>query len=158
MSDGLFTGIVQIGIVVADAEAAARKYRELLGIASWSINQVDTERGVGTGFRVLGKDSPTKAKIAWATVNGVEIELIEPRDDTSVYAEFLRSRGPGVHHIMLGTEDFEGASAHLEDGGLALIAEGELQQSRFQLFDGSAELGVVVEIAEGEVLQADYSL
>ncbi len=158
MSDGLFTGVVQIGIVVADAEDAARKYQQLLGIKSWNVNQVDTESGIGRDFRLLGKDTPTKAKIAWADVNGVEIELIEPQDETSVYAEFLRSRGPGVHHIMFGTEDFDGASAHLERSGLAPVAEGELQQSRFQLFDGSAELGLVIEIAEGEVLQADRLL
>ncbi len=158
MSGDLFTGVVQIGIVVEDAERVAESYRELLGIESWSVNHVDTARGIGRDFRVLGKETPTKAKIVWADFNGVEIELIEPQDDTSVYAEFLRARGPGVHHVLLGTPDFDRASSRLGDGGLPRLAEGELQESRFQLFDASTELGLVVEIAEGDGLQADHPL
>ena len=36
---------------------------------------------------------------------GYEIELIMPLTDDGVYAEWLRDKGPGIHHIKFETND-----------------------------------------------------
>lgn len=158
MTEALFSGVLQIGIVVSDAEATAERYRHLLGIEGWNINHVDTARGLGANFVLRGRPQPTKAKIAWAMIGNVEIELIEPQDETSTYAEFLRSRGPGVHHIMFDTADYDQCVERFTDGGVTVLGEGELQQSRFHLFDATQELGLICEIASGEALVPDSTL
>ena len=147
--------VLQIGIVVRDAEATAERYRELLGIDEWNFNEVDTERGLGKGFRTADGPVDVKALIAWTDLGSVELELIEPRDRDSVYARFLRERGPGVHHVMFSTPDFDGCSQALQEAGLALAAAGEYQETRFQLLDGREELGLILEIASGGPLVPD---
>jgi catechol 2,3-dioxygenase-like lactoylglutathione lyase family enzyme len=149
--------VVQVGIVVADAAQTANRYRTLLGIDGWQVNHVDTAAGVGTVDRA-GKPVDVKAKIVWTDLGGVELELIEPQDDSSEYAEFLATRGPGVHHIMLGVADYRQSREHLATNGVQLLLEGQLQNTRFCLFDGSEELGMILELADGDELVADGEL
>jgi len=149
--------VLQIGIVVRDAEETAGRYRDLLGIDDWKFNEVDTEKGLGRQFRVEGRPVEVRAMIAWTTLGSVELELIEPRDSHSLYARFLRERGPGIHHVMLSTPDFDGCSETLQQAGLSAAAAGEFQNTRFQLFDAQEELGMILEIASGGPLIPDRS-
>ena len=152
-----FPGIVQIGIVVRDLDRAVSRYESLLGWNSWNFNVVDTRNGKGCRFTFGGAPIEARARIAWMEVGGIEIELIEPQDEDSVYAEFLRDRGPGLHHVMLATEDFRASLAGFEQEGFAVLASGELQQTRFALLDTVADLGMLVELAEGGPLEPDVA-
>ena len=158
MTEPLFSAVLQIGIVVADAEATAERYRQLLGVEGWNINHVDTERGLGANFVLRGMPQPTKAKIAWSMIGDVEIELIEPQDETSTYAEFLRARGPGVHHIMFDTADYDQCVERFTKEGMSVLGQGDLQQTRFHLFEATQDLGLICEIAAGEALVPDSTL
>jgi methylmalonyl-CoA/ethylmalonyl-CoA epimerase len=155
MSQPLFDNVVQIGIVVADADTAVRAYGDLLGLRDWNINYVDTENGRGSNFHTQGKPIAASAKIAWAQIGNVELELIEPRDDDSVYARFLRERGPGVHHVMFATPDYDECVDRMAARGIASLGSGELQQTRFRMFDTAQSLGVICEISAGESLVPD---
>jgi catechol 2,3-dioxygenase-like lactoylglutathione lyase family enzyme len=158
MSLPLFNDIVQIGIVVRDADTCIAKYRELLNLQDWHINYVDTATGKGSNFRNGQKPVPAKAKIAWIRIGNVELEVIEPRDKDSVYARFLREKGPGIHHVMFATPDYDKCSAVMAENNVGVIGSGELQQTRFQMFDTKEELGLICEIADGEPLIPDESL
>ncbi len=150
--------VVQIGIVVPDARKAAAQYARLLGLCDWQINHVDTANGIGRNFRSHDREVTVKALIAWANIGDVEIELIEPQDDSSPYAEFLHRSGPGVHHIMLAMDDFESDSRSLQDGGVPVLLSGELQATRFRLFDSRDTLGTIVEVAAGGSLVPDDAI
>lgn len=158
MSQPLFDNIVQIGIVVADADATVEKYRELLGLGDWNINHVDTENSQGGNFHTQGKPIAAKARIAWTQIGNVELELIEPRDEDSVYAVFLREKGPGIHHVMFATPDYDECVARMAAQGIGSLGGGELQHTRFQMFDTAQSLGVICEIAAGEPLIPDETL
>ena len=155
MSNRLFNEVVQIGIVVNDAASTVRRYRELLGLNDWRFNEVDTTNGKGANFRNGEQPIEARALIAWMPLGNVELELIEPRDETSVYAEFLRDKGPGIHHVMFVTPDYDHCVKHMASRGVATLGSGELQNTRFQLFDTQAELGMICEIAAGEPLIPD---
>jgi 4-hydroxyphenylpyruvate dioxygenase-like putative hemolysin len=150
--------IVQIGLVVRDAAATALQYRKMLGVQDWYLNEVDTQRGKGRRFHHRGRAIKAKALIAWARVGSVELELIEPRDEDSAYAVFLRDKGPGIHHVMFGCADFEASSRRLAEQGVVELAGGELQQTRFKLFDARESLGLICEIAAGGELLPDSKL
>jgi catechol 2,3-dioxygenase-like lactoylglutathione lyase family enzyme len=157
MTDTLFKQVLQIGIVVRDAEATARRYQELLGLDDWHFNEVDTARGKGADFRRGRRPIAGRALIAWMPMGEVELELIEPRDEDSVYAEFLRDRGPGVHHVMFATPDYDQCIEQLTARGVDRLSAGALQDTRFTLFDTQAELGLICEIADGGPLLPDRS-
>jgi catechol 2,3-dioxygenase-like lactoylglutathione lyase family enzyme len=150
----LVTGVAQIGIVVADVAEAVDRYRHLLGIDEWYVTHVDSEDGDGP-FSMRDGETDLKVKIASAHLGGVELELIEPQDDTSIYAEFLRTRGPGVHHVMFDAPDDAQLIARLSDVNFDVLIEGELQESRFHVFDTEHDLGLAIEIATGDAPQPD---
>ena len=152
------SAIVQVGIVVKNADEAIVNYENLLGISGWNINYVDTENGIGRNFRHGNKDVSVKARIAWARIGSIEIELIEPRDKTSVYAEYLRNNGPGVHHLMFGIDDYRKGVECMRANGVGSIVSGELQATKFQLFDTRSLLGTITEFAEGDELNPDEIL
>ena len=158
MSRPLFDDIVQIGVVVGDVDACVAKYRELLNLQDWHINYVDTAIGKGNNFRNEKKPVLAKAKIAWIKIGNVELEVIEPRDKDSVFAQFLRERGSGIHHVMFATPDYDKCSATMAENNVGVIGSGELQQTRFKMFDTKNDLGLICEIADGEALTPDESL
>lgn len=149
------SAILQIGIVVPSVDAAMRNYATLLGITDWNINYVDTDHGKGRNFRVAGKEVAVKAKIAWAKIGDIELELIEPQDDSSIYAQFLRRNGPGVHHLMFDTDDYQLTAARMRRNEVKSVVSGELQSTEFHLFDTRQLLGTCCEIAMGNPLIPD---
>jgi catechol 2,3-dioxygenase-like lactoylglutathione lyase family enzyme len=158
MSQPLFNDIVQIGIVVKNVDTTVAQYRELLGIQDWHINFVDTATGKGSNFRKGDKPIIARAKIAWINIGNVELEIIEPRDEESVYAQFLRDKGPGIHHLMFATSDYDKCSTTMAENNVRVLGSGELQQTRFQMFDTEKDLGLICEIADGGALTPDESL
>ena len=152
MSQPLFNDVIQIGVVVDDVDASVAKYRELLGLQDWHINYVDTAIGKGNNFRKGHTPIVARAKIAWINIGNVELEIIEPQDEESVYAHFLRDKGPGIHHVMFATSDYDKCSAKMARNNVGVIGSGELQQTRFQMFDTEKDLGLICEIAEGKSL------
>ena len=155
MSEAKINGVVQIGILVRNVDEAVEQYAKFLGIDNWNINFVDTEKGKGRNFRTGETVVSVQAKIAWATIGGIEIELIEPQDTTSIYAQHLESHGPGVHHLMFGTNDYDGTVNDLVGCGVESILSGELQETRFRLFDTRETLGLISEFADGDALVPD---
>jgi len=154
----LFSNIIQIGIVVSDVNRAIEGYRDLLHIKKWNINHVDTAIGKGGNFFKNGKRIQAKAKIAWVNFGNLELELIEPQDQHSLYSDFLREHGPGIHHVMLGTSDYGTCLDHMHSQNIATIGGGELQGTRFQMFDTQELLGIICEIADGDPLVPDLTL
>ena len=157
-SEALFSSVVQIGIVVSDVNKAIEGYRDLLHIERWNINHVDTAIGKGGNFHKNGKSIQAKAKIAWVNFGNLELELIEPQDQHSLYSDFLREHGPGIHHVMFGASDYEKCLEHMDKQNVAAIGGGELQGTRFQMFDTQELLGLICEIADGDPLVPDQSL
>ena len=151
----LFNGVIQIGIVVSDVDKALKGYRQLLHVTEWNINHVDTRNGKGANFQNNGEAIQAKAKIAWAMLGNVELELIEPQDQHSLYAEFLREHGPGIHHVMLGTSDYASCLDSMHKQNIAVVGGGELQTTKFQMFDTRELLGFICEIADGGPLVPD---
>ena len=114
--------------------------------------------GIGRNFYKNGKPIQVKAKIAWVNFGNVELELIEPQDQHSLYSDFLKEHGPGIHHVMLGTSDYITGLDHMDSQNIAAIGGGELQGTRFQMFDTQELLGFICEIADGDPLAPDQSL
>lgn len=157
MPQAIFDNIIQIGMVVSNVDEAVSNYREFLDVR-WNINYVDTVNGKGSHFHKHGVPIEARAKIAWTNIGEVELELIEPQDEHSVYAEFLRDKGPGIHHVMFGTPDFDRCVEKLASKKYEAIGGGKFQHTRFQMFDTQKALGVICEIADGDSLIPDESI
>jgi len=95
-----------VGIVVADVEAAARKY-EALGFRNGERFEVPAQGIVA----IVYKAGPGY------------IELIQPTDPEGPIGRFMAKRGEGAHHVAYAVDDIESALARLKAAGVRLIDE-----------------------------------
>ena len=91
-----------VGIVVRDIEAAIVKYESLLGIKCTRRDDY----------------GPGRVAIAWLPLGDTSIELLQPLVEDDMNAEFLRSRGEGVHHLAIEVADVHGGLQEIRDKGV----------------------------------------
>jgi len=165
--------IVQVGIVVRDAEKTAHRYEELLGIGPWKFMEAkwprprkrspegkSTDTGNTSYGGLLGDDPgilhdvpmikiEAKIKLAVTEWEGLELEVIEPQSGPGSHWEFLKVHGPGIHHFSFGViADHDDCVAALRREGCgiemsALMGKG----SRFTYMNTSRDLGTLLEFA-----------
>lgn len=127
-------GIDHVGIAVASI-AEARRFYESLGLEVETIEEVPQE-----GVRV-----------AVIPCGASRIELLEPLHEESPVAKFLDKRGPGIHHVCLGTDDVDGDSAALGEAGVRLLREAPTpgaEGCRVQFVHPKSSGGVLYELSE----------
>ena len=148
MAEPLFTEILQVALVVRDLDAALRTYVEEYGLGPWSIYEFNPHNVQ----EMVKDDRPAEyaMRIAITTVGDVQWELIEPLDDRSIYAEFLATKGPGLHHLGVGVRDYGEALATLRGKGHSVLQGGLYNGVRFAYLSTDRDLGVITEIFDGE--------
>ncbi len=112
----------QVGIVCKDAEKTAEAYWKILGIGPWEIYTF--EEPLVYDHLYYGKPAWSRTKVARAQVGKVELDLFEPVDGKSVYGDFLKERGEGMHHIGSFVDSVDEAAAELEKEGFHSIESG----------------------------------
>lgn len=150
---------MQIGIVVPDLDAAIRRYEQDYGIGPWQMHQfrrgeVKTWREAGEGG---ARDVPggAKTRFAAAMVGKVQWELIQPLDDASIFAQFLARTGGigGVHHIAVGTTNYDELLAAESRRGNPLAMEcelgGQYEGIKVAYLGTDRTLGVLLEVFNG---------
>ncbi len=124
-----------LGIAVRSIEEA-RGFWEALGLEVGEIEEVPHE-GV---------------RIAMLRCGETRLELLEPTSSESPIAKFLEQRGPGIHHLCLGSDDIEADDARLRARGARLLRERPTAGAggaRVQFVHPKSAGGVLVELAQG---------
>jgi methylmalonyl-CoA/ethylmalonyl-CoA epimerase len=94
----------------------------------------------------------SRVRVAFLTVGGTHVELLEPLDPGSPIAKFLESRGPGVHHLAFAVPSVERALAEVRERGGRVVDEHPRPGARGRrvgFAHPSAFGGVLVEFVEG---------
>jgi hypothetical protein len=95
--------ILRIFIVVRDVEASLHTYEDQYGIGPWEFQDL-SDAAVPKKW-VRGEPCAYQVKIATCDTLNVGLALVQPLDDKSVFAEFLREKGPGVFHLLIESSD-----------------------------------------------------
>jgi len=148
----LFEGVYQIGLVVNDCMASIKRYNDDYGIGPWSIYEMNPDTIQNMVIR--DKPEPYAMRAAITFIGSVMIELIEPLDDKSIYSEFLKQHGEGIHHILFDVEDHDKTVQIFKDRGIGILQAGSNKGLKFTYFDTTKELGLISEI-RGGVLSGD---
>ena len=96
-----------IAIAVNNLDDAVKEYQTALGVKEVEFETVETE-----GVRV-----------AILHLNNSRIELMEATKETSPIKKFLETRGEGLHHIALETEEIEGQVDRMKATGVRFLGE-----------------------------------
>ena len=102
-------GINQVAMVVEDLDKTVENYYKVFGIGPWHFYTY--ERPLVKHMTYHGKDVDYSMRVALSYVGPMRVELIEMKRGDTVYADFVRDHGYGVHHFGL---DGDGHYAYLD--------------------------------------------
>lgn len=141
----MIKGLHHVGVVYKDITEIREKIQDLYGMPEIAIYEAITE--VNTYIKELVV--PLKIKIGFARMGSTMIELFEPLDDNSTYAEFLNTNSEGgVHHIGILVENIEEELKKWDSRGIKRIMSGALPTNSFVYYDTREMFGYVTELLD----------
>jgi Glyoxalase/Bleomycin resistance protein/Dioxygenase superfamily len=143
----IFSGTLQVSVVVPDLEAAMKTYVDEYGIGPWDVYEFNP--GNVQGMHERGEPVERTWRLALAQVGEMQWELVQPLDDDSVYARFLADHGAGVHHVGVAVADYQGTIDELGARGHEVLLGGTYNGVTFAYLSTDRDLGVVTEIFDG---------
>lgn len=148
----VFTNVLQVAVVVRNLDEAVRRYAEEYGIGPWKIyNNLKQHKNM----MIRDKPASYSMRIALCDIGTVNWELVEPLDEETIYAEFLRKHGEGVQHVAFATDHVPTAIEHgrrRSPAGIGVLQAGTFERNRpgvrYTYLDTEKDLGVVAELFE----------
>jgi len=144
--------ITQVAVVVKDLRATMQKYHEVMGWGPWSVYEHKppalhhTEvRGKPVYYTMLGAE---------VHCDPIDFEILQPLEGPSIYKEFLKEKGEGLHHVAVvnSAENVHKALADFKDQGIEVLMSGKLEDIEFYYLDSEPVLKMVVETVSGHAI------
>ena len=139
-----FKRVQEIHVVVRDLDDAVRRYYEEFGIGPWRIYRSD--EATVSDATLYGRPANLRIRAAIAELGDLALELIEPADDDSVFAEFLKEHGEGLCNLTLEVDDYDAAVQKLTGRGAQVMQSANWAGTRFAYLDTRGLLGFITEI------------
>jgi len=143
-----FKDFVQIGVVVADLDKSTRNLAEIFGIGPFRIIDWPPAGREDLQRFYYGEPGDFSARMAFTELGPVELELIQPLEGKSIWADFLREHGEGIHHIRFNVKEIEPVQEYLAGHGVepAQHGSGIRPGTLWMNFSTEKLVGFVVEI------------
>ncbi len=74
----------------------------------------------------------------------VELELIEPGEEESLWREFLDTRGEGINHLGFFVDDIDKESTELEKKGFRVLYSSRFQNGGGATYFDTAKIGGIL--------------
>ncbi len=143
-------GVAQVAIIVPDLERAVEHYWRIFAIGPWQFYTYGKPLVKRMSYH--GEESAYRMRIALSYLGPLRIELIQPLEGDTVYADFVREHGYGVHHFGLLVDDMVGALEEAEAAGLVMTQDGSgfgLEgDGHYAYLDTEDQIGVTLELIE----------
>ena len=137
--------VFHVGWVVRDCAAAQEELSARLGAGPFLSAG---EEARFSAALVHGRPAPFALRIAFGALGGVLLELLEPLDGRSPHAEFLASRGEGLHHLAFLVRDFDEQLAAAGDWDRLIDGTGPGNPVRWVYLAAPGARGTVIELLE----------
>jgi methylmalonyl-CoA/ethylmalonyl-CoA epimerase len=134
--------VSQIGVVVEDLDRAVAFYQSTFGLGPFRIQEAEAPN-----VWDRGEEKRIKARLGFAMLGQVELELIHILEGDSVHLEFLREHGEGLHHLGFKVTDFQAKLEQAKAMGFEVLQMGPF--GRFYAYLDTRRCGgVIVELIE----------
>jgi hypothetical protein len=133
----LFSDIHQIGVVVKNLKKTIKSFTSKYGICPWNVWVFNSD--MVENMEVRGKKINYSMLVATCKSGNIDWEIIEPLDDISIYAEFLREHGEGLQHVNYVARDYEKVIKYLKDNDVNIIQYGNLVGKHIYAYFDSAQ-------------------
>jgi methylmalonyl-CoA/ethylmalonyl-CoA epimerase len=146
----LQNGVAQVAILVKDLDATVQSYWNQFGIGPWHFYTY--AKPLVREMSYHGQPADYSMRIALSQIGPLRIELIEAQEGASIYTDFVREHGYGVHHFGLLVEDMPEALAQVRSAGIAMIQDGSGfgldGDGHYAYLDTEKSLGVTLELIQ----------
>lgn len=140
--------VLQVALLVKDVQETAKKYAVLFGVETPPIVLSGTYEEARTEYNK--KPTEARCKMAFFNLDNIQLELIEPDNNTSNWTDTLNSRGEGFHHIAFGIKGMKEQLDRFEQNGIGLIQKGEYQGGRYAFLDSTEQYKIMFELLEND--------
>jgi methylmalonyl-CoA/ethylmalonyl-CoA epimerase len=141
-------GVAQVGLVVSDLDRTVECYWKQFGIGPWHFYTY--RKPMVSHMTYRGQPADYAMRIALAWIGPLRIELIEMAGGDSVYADFVREHGYGVHHFGVLVDDMDAALAQAAAAGLSMTMDGagfgRDGDGHYAYLDTEKDLGTTLEL------------
>jgi methylmalonyl-CoA/ethylmalonyl-CoA epimerase len=137
--------VSQIGVVVENLDRVASFLESSFGLGPFRVEEPEAPN-----VWDRGQEKHIKARLGFAMMGEVELELIQILEGDSVHLEFLREHGEGIHHLGFRVTDFEAKLARAKAMGFEVLQTGPV--GRFYAYlDTRPQSGLIFELIEDGV-------
>jgi hypothetical protein len=113
---------IQIAWVTPAVDVTEKALTELLGVKKWI--RLDNIHFAPDSCSFRGRPADFVANISLSYLGEMQLEVIAPVSGEGPYSEFLRERGPGLHHICVETDDLDAAVTDAAGKGATVVMRG----------------------------------
>lgn len=146
----LKNGVAQVAMIVENLEEAVENYYKYFGIDSWHFYTYGKPLVKKMSYH--GKPAEYKMRVALSYFGPMRIELIEMVEGETVYADFVREHGYGLHHLGVLVDDMEAAIEQAKAAGVKVIMDGSGfgidGDGHYAYLDTEKLIGAVIELIE----------
>ena len=111
--------VTQIGVVVKDLDRAIAFYQSTFGLGPFRVQEAEAPN-----VWDRGEEKRIKARLGFAMLGQVELELIHIVEGDSYHLEFLREHGEGLHHLGFKVKDFQAKLEQAKAMGFEVLQTG----------------------------------
>ena len=144
--------ITRVPVVVKDLKKTMENYHRVMGWGPWSV--YEHRPPVLHHTEVRGK--PVKYTMLGAEVHcdPIDFEILQPLEGPSIYKEFLKEKGEGLHHVSVvnPAEDVHRALAEFKKAGIEVLMSGRLEGIEFYYMATDPVLKMVAETVSGHAI------
>jgi catechol 2,3-dioxygenase-like lactoylglutathione lyase family enzyme len=135
--------ISQIGMVVRDLEKVINYYEGVLGLGPFVKPKI-----IFTERYYYGNLVESKWIMGFCSLGSVELEIIQPIAGPTVYHDFLKEKGEGLHHLGFDVNDIEKKIDICQNLNIQVIQNGKGPDASFAYLDTEKIGGVVFELIQ----------
>ena len=146
--EDIFRNLVQVGIVVDDIDRTIKVLSEVFGIGPFRTISFPPPDRDDINLTYNGQPGNYTARLAFTQLGSIELELIQPLEGESTWADFLTERGEGIHHIRFNVPDVKPVINYLAGHGIKTgqTGTGLRPGTSFVYFDTDEKIGFTIEI------------
>lgn len=146
----LKNGIAQIAILVENLEETVQNYWRMFRIGPWQFYTYGKPLVKQMSYH--GRPADYQMRIALSQIGPLRIELIEAEEGDSIYTDFIKEHGYGVHHLGLLVDDMQQALEQATSAGLEMIQDGSgfglYGDGHYAYLETEKALGVTLELIQ----------
>ena len=148
LPEGAFKKCIQVGVIVKDLDTKVQNLIKIFGMGPIRVIDFPPEGRDDMYKNYHGADGKFTARIGFADLGSVELELIEPINGPSVWQDFLDTHGEGIHHIRFNTFDEQPIIDHLAENGIGMDMSGAGSRpgTAYFYFDTADKVGFTIEL------------